>query len=292
MKNDIFSAYHPIVSFVYFAMCIGITMFFMNPVILCISLISAIICGAVCGSALLRSLKFMIPVVLFTAILNPLFNHRGATILTYLPNDNPLTLESVVYGCVSGTMLAATLLWFMLFSAVFTSEKIVYLFGRIIPSLSLVLSMTLRLIPKFKRQIHEISDAQHSLGNDITKGNLTDRTKTALSIFSILITQSLEDSIDTADSMKSRGFGTKKRTAFSIYQWKTADTVALLYLILLGSIVIICTFSDDMQWMYFPKIVGNPASPAAVTMYAAFIGICITPIYLTVKEALKWRRSN
>lgn len=290
MKNDIFSAYHPIVSFVYFALCIGITMFFMNPVILCISLISAIICGAVCGSVLLRSLKFIIPVVLFTALLNPLFNHRGATILTYLPNDNPLTLESIAYGSVSGTMLAAVLLWFMLFSAVFTSEKIIYLFGRIIPSLSLVLSMTLRLVPKFRRQLHEISDAQHSLGNDVTKGSLSNRTKTALSIFSVLITQSLENSIDTADSMKSRGFGTKKRTAFSIYKWKTSDTVVLLYLILLGSVAVLCATVGDMQWVYFPKIIENPTSPVVITMYVAFTGICITPIYLTAKEALKWHR--
>ncbi len=292
MKNDIFSAYHPIVSFVYFAMCIGITMFSMNPMLLCISLISAIICGVICNSGLLRSLKFIIPVVLFTALLNPLFNHRGTTIITYLPNDNPLTLESVVYGCVSGTMLAATLLWFMLFSAVFTSEKLVYLFGRIIPSLSLVLSMTLRLVPKFKRQLHEISDAQRSLGNDVTKGKLSERTKTALSIFSVLITQSLEDSIDMADSMKSRGYGTKKRTAFSIYKWKTADTIALLYLILLGGIAVICAVSGNVQWVYFPKITANAVDVAALTMYMAFFGICITPIYLSVKEALKWRKSN
>lgn len=292
MKNDIFSVYHPFVNFVYFALCIGITMFFMNPVMLCISLISVMIYGLTSDTGMLKTLKFIVPVVFFTSLLNPLFNHRGATILFYLPNDNPLTLESIIYGCISGIMLAAVLLWFMRLSNVFISDKFVYLFGRIVPSLALLLSMTLRLVPKFERQLREINDAQRSLGNDVTKGNLLDRLKTAFAIFSVLITKSLEDSIDTADSMKSRGYGTRKRTAFSIYKWKSADTLALSYLILLGMIVVTCSVTGNVQWEYFPEIKGNPASPTSVIMYISFSGICITPIYLNVKETLKWHRSN
>ena len=41
------------------------------------------------------------------ALINPAFNHEGATLLTYLPSGNPLTLESILYGLAAGARLGA-----------------------------------------------------------------------------------------------------------------------------------------------------------------------------------------
>ena len=292
MKSiDLFSSYHPIINFLYFALCIGFTMVFMHPIMLVISLLSAFLYGITLNGrkALLFSLKYMIPVILFTAIINPAFNHQGKTFLAYLPTGNALTAESIVYGAASGIMLAAVLVWFTCFSAVISSDKFVYLFGRIIPALSLVLSMTLRLVPKFKRQLHEVCDAQRALGRDVSSGSLWQRTKTAVSVFSVLITWSLEDSIETADSMKSRGYGTKRRTAFSIYTWNKRDSCALIYLLALGVCVIISSMCGNLFWRYFPDIRGMTNQLFSVLTYIAFAGICITPIFIDGKEALYWR---
>ena len=67
-----------------------------------------------------------------------------------------------------------------------TSDKFVYLFGRIIPALSLVLSMTLRFIPKFQAQIHTVSNAQRCVGRDVSDGSLLQRAKHGLTILSIM----------------------------------------------------------------------------------------------------------
>lgn len=40
----------------------------------------------------------MIPFLLFMAVMNPVFNHQGVTILFYLNNGNPITKESILYG--------------------------------------------------------------------------------------------------------------------------------------------------------------------------------------------------
>lgn len=287
---DLFSSYHPIINFLYFALCIGFTMVFMHPIMLVISLLSAFLYGITLNGrkALLFSLKYMIPVILFTAVINPAFNHQGKTFLAYLPTGNALTAESIVYGAASGIMLAAVLVWFTCFSAVISSDKFVYLFGRIIPALSLVLSMTLRLVPKFKRQLHEVCDAQRALGRDVSSGSLWQRTKTAVSVFSVLITWSLEDSIETADSMKSRGYGTKRRTAFSIYTWSKRDSCALIYLLALGVCVIISSLCGNLFWRYFPDIRGMTTQIFSVLTYIAFAVICITPIFIDGKEALYW----
>ena len=84
--------------------------------------------------------------------------------LTYLPSGNPLTLESILYGVAAAVMLASVVLWFSSYNEVMTSDKFVYLFGRMIPALSLVLSMALRFIPKFKSQMEVVSEAQACIG--------------------------------------------------------------------------------------------------------------------------------
>ena len=124
--------------------------------------------------------------MLMAALINPAFNHEGITILTYLPSGNPLTLESVLYGIAAAMMLAAVITWFSCYTAVMTSDKFIYLFGRIIPALSLVLSMTLRFVPKFKVQLHVVSEAQRCVGRDVSDGSVPQRLRNAVTILSRL----------------------------------------------------------------------------------------------------------
>lgn len=167
----------------------------------------------------------MLPVFLISAVLNPMFNHEGATILLYLPSQNPLTLESIVYGFASGVMLVSALHWFSCYQVVMTSDKFIYLFGKAIPAMSLVLSMVFRFVPKFKNQITKVSDAQKCIGRDVTNGNILSRAGHGMKILSIMTTWALENSVETADSMKSRGYGLRGRNHFSIYRFDTRDCI-------------------------------------------------------------------
>ena len=137
--GDAFSRYHPLVNFLFFALVLAYSMVLMHPVCLAVSLTGALVYAGELGGrrALAGHLRFALPVLLLAAIVNPAFNHAGVTILTYLPSGNPLTLESILYGLAAGAMLCAVVLWFVCFNAVITSDKFVYLFGRVIPALSL-----------------------------------------------------------------------------------------------------------------------------------------------------------
>ena len=46
-------------------------------------------------------------------------------------------------------MLLSVILWFSVFNSVFDSEKLIYIFGRFLPRLALLLSMVLHFVPKF-----------------------------------------------------------------------------------------------------------------------------------------------
>jgi energy-coupling factor transport system permease protein len=231
--RDSFAGYHPIVNMLYFAAVITFSMFFTHPVCLALSLLCAFSYSVyINGSKALRfNLFCMLPMLLLAALINPAFNHEGATILAYLRSGNPLTLESIAYGVAAATMLITVISWFSCFNAVMTSDKLVYLFGRAIPALSLILSMALRFVPRFKAQIKVISDAQRCVGRDVSNGGLFRRARHGIRILSIMVTWALENAIETADSMKGRGYGLPGRTAFSIYRFDRRDMRALVFVL-------------------------------------------------------------
>ena len=288
MSKDAFSDFHPAVNLLYFAAVIGFAMFFLHPVSLALSFLCAAAYSLYLhGKKTLRvGLLYMLPMVIFTAILNPLFNHQGATILGYLPNGNPLTLESVAYGIAAAVMLVTVIAWFSCFNAVMTSEKLIYLFGRVIPALSLILSMSLRFVPRFGTQIKVISNAQKGIGRDISNGSILSKAKYGIRILSIMVTWALENAVESADSMKSRGYGLPGRTAFSIFRFTKRDGYALTYISVCAAAVIAGAATGAYHFRYFPTIRGEWTGSWTIAVFAAYLALCIFPIIINLKEDL------
>ena len=289
--QDRFAKYHPLVNFLYFALVIGFSMALSHPIAQGISLICALTYAIQTEGkkAVLFSLKWCLPMFLLTAFINPAFSHEGITILTYLPGGNPLTLESILYGLSAGLMLVTVLLWFSNFNRVITSDKFIYLFGRIIPAMSLVLSMTLRFIPKFKGQLSAVTDAQRCIGRDVSQGSLWKRTKTAITILSIMVTWALENAIETADSMKSRGYGLKGRTAFSIYRFEDRDKMALLFFGFCGLFLLAGTISNAFGFLYFPRLRYVGINVVTMSFEFVYLSLCMMPVVLNWAEERKWK---
>ncbi len=283
-----FSKYHPIVNFIYFLTVIGFSMVFMHPATLAISLVAGFIYSVMLNGkkAIKFNLVYMIPLVFVTALINPAFNHEGMTILTYLPSDNPLTLESIIYGIASAVMLMCVICHFSCFNKIMTSDKFVYLFGKIVPALSLVLSMVLRFVPKFSLHLKTVSTAQAFVGRDMSCGNIIDRAKNGIKILSIMITWSLETAIDTADSMKSRGYGLPARSAYSNFRLGMRDVKALIYIIALSAYIIMGSLRGGLVFRYFPVIKGN----FDISVIPAYLLLFICPIIIEVKEAIRWKK--
>lgn len=290
--KDAFSQMHPIVNFIFFAFVIGFSMFIMNPACLLISLVCALVNALYLkGKKAVRlSVLYLLPTIIIIAIVNPVFNHDGVTMLAYFPWDNPLTLESIIYGIATAVLLSSIVLWFSCFNEVMTSDKFIYLFGRVIPSLSLVLSMALRFVPKFIFQFNVIRNSQKCIGRDISDGKLLQRLKNAAKIISIMISWVLENAIETADSMKSRGHGLKGRTAFSIYRFSKRDAAVLSLIMTSGVILIIMSVLDVAKFRYFPSVKGNVISAPAIIYYALYFSLMIMPLAINVWEGIKWKR--
>ena len=169
-----------------------------------------------------------------------------------------------------------------------TSDKFVYLFGRIIPALSLVLSMTLRFVPKFQAQLQVVSEAQRCIGRDVSNGGVLQRLRNAITILSIMVTWSLENAIETADSMKSRGYGLPGRTAFSIYRFDSRDQSALSWLLYCGFFLCCGAAAKGFYWRYYPTARGVPLTPMTVCLQAVYLALCLMPVILNIRADREW----
>jgi energy-coupling factor transport system permease protein len=289
--KDCFSQYHPAVNFFYFAGVLIFSMIFMHPVCLVISFFSAFVYSIYLNGqkSLKFNIKYMLPLLLLTALINPAFNHEGQTILTYLSNGNPITLESIVYGFAAAIMLISVICWFSCYNSVMTSDKFVYLFGRIIPAFSLIFSMTLRFVPRFKAQFKVVSQAQRCLGRDISNGSVWQRVRHGITIISIMVTWALENAIETADSMKSRGYGLPGRTAFSIYSFEKRDKIALIFYVCCCLYIVIGSITGGLEWRYFPSIEGTLSSFYTISIYICYFAMCISPVMINLREDRKWK---
>jgi energy-coupling factor transport system permease protein len=258
----------------------------MHPVLICISLI----CGTMYLLYLkgvkdvLKSFRYMIVMVLMIVIINPMFNHEGATILYYLSNGNPITKESIIYGIFMALLLVSVINWCGCYNIVVTSDKFIYLFGRIIPHFSLILSMILRYIPRFKIQFRQVKEARAAIYGDITKGNIIRRIKNFANIISAMISWSLENSIETSDSMRARGYGMKGRTSFSIYRFQKRDGIVCGCIFCCISIVAYGLLSEKMYYRYYPTFESNLFEIKMIGIYIVYTLMCIIPLIINYME--------
>jgi energy-coupling factor transport system permease protein len=292
-ERSIFAGFHPLLNYLYFAYVALVTVLFLHPVLLAVSLASAFAWSVYLGGAKARrfGLVFVLPLMLVAAAFNPAFNHEGVTILTYF-RDNPITLESIIYGACAAAMIGGVIFWFVCYSAVMTSDKFIYLFGRIVPALSLIISMALRFIPRYGAQAKRIASARRGVGLGASSGGFMSRLRNGGGILSVMVTWALENAVETSDSMRSRGYGLKGRTAYSIYRFDARDRAMLLFLCALMAVVVSAAAFGAVSVGFFPLFEMNAQTPLALLVYVCHAVICLMPLTLDVREDAVWRLSK
>lgn len=201
-----FESCHPAVNFLFFAAVIYGSVAFQHPVFLAISCLCAFAFSMKRNGK--RAVIFnlcLLPLVVCFALYYSSYHHFGVTVLKQNFIGNNLTVESFVYGMVTGLRAAAVCMWLSCLFRVVSSDKVLYLFGRVSPRLSLFLTILLRFIPRIGREARKINLAQKGIGRGSNQGNLFRRLVNCLRIFSMLITWMISALALESDSMRSRG---------------------------------------------------------------------------------------
>lgn len=275
--KDGFGGYHPLANLIFFSSVIAFAMLTDDPVMIAVSLFGALsyaflLKGVKQALGMLKAVAFM---VIFTAMLNPMFNHAGVTPLFYLPWGNAVTLEAIAFGIGAGLKLAAVVMWFFSFNAIMTSDKIIYIFGRISPYFALVLSLILTFVPVMKNRFKLCFEAQAQFGG----GKLLTASKCLLSTAGWAI----EEAADTAQSMHARGFGLKGRTSFHLFAMERKDSVFIAVCIMLTAFVGVLFYKGAFDFYYYPyiKSFGNGLRFWGASGY---LFMCLMPVWIWIGE--------
>ena len=227
-----FDKVHPVVAFTFFTVAISINMFATNFVHLFICFLSSLILRYLLKKEkIFYILVFTIgAIIVFTAV-NMIFNSSSSTVLFTIFGFN-ITL-SLLFGIKLSFLYISVINLFSCYSLIITSDKFIFLFGKIVPSTSLLFCMIMRFIPLYKRIINHMLCVSKCIGKGILKGQSKRKNiKNAMIILSAIMTSALENSIYTSQAMINRGYGLSGKTNFVIYKFRYSDKILLGFVIL------------------------------------------------------------
>lgn len=307
--RDRLGDYHPVVVFAYFAVVIVLAVVMFHPVMCAVSL-----AGALCYATALRgrkALKFFVglPLIMMVLIflMNPVFVHKGVTVL-FMVGDVQITKEAFVYGAVAALMTGSVTMWFYCYSVVMTQDKFMAVFGRRAPASSLIFSMVLRFIPRFTEQAAKVDEAQSGFfvtrgeecgtdfrisDEDVVKDSdkfenergedvghapeKKNRIRRAMSSMSILTTWAMENTVETADSMRARGYGLSGRTSCLSRRAVSRDIVMAVLLTVATACVMGAKINGALYFAAYPVVTGVNEGYMTVGTIIVYAALCLMP---------------
>lgn len=289
-ESDAFGRCHPAVGLVFFAGAVGLGAVVMHPAYIlasvALSLTYYILLNGAKGFHIIR---IYLPLTLLMTFLNPLLNTRGERVLFHI-FGRPYTLEALLYGAALSGMLIAMMLWMGCYNAVMTSDKVMTVLGNLVPTVATLFLMVLRLVPNLFRKHRQLAGARRCIGHGTTDGGSKRQlVEDNLNIFSALISWALEGGAVTADSMKSRGYGTGRRTTFTRYSMTGRDGVLLGLMAALIAAVAANLFAGGAGAEFTPVMEIAPLTGWRLAGWCAYVLFLSLPTVFYIKEAIQWR---
>lgn len=213
--------------------------------------------GVPLGSVL-KSIKAVIFLVVFTALLNILF---------YSPKDGDVHLFWVVYkeGLIGAGFLALRLIALVMGSSILTLtttpvsltdgiESLLKPLSYIkvpVHDLALIMSIALRSIPTLANETERIINAQKARGADFDSGNLIARAKALIPVLIPLLISAFRRGDELGDAMDARCYtGSKIRTKYKKLTFGVRDLVAVLVVaVVLTGVILLNVYGAEITLM-------------------------------------------
>ena len=283
-----FDSYHPAINFIFFTSVIAFSFMFTQPIFLMVGYICAFVYSSYLGrtKALILNIFAFIFIIIF-AFYYSSYNHFGITNLAFNFIGNAITLESVYAGFVKGIHIASGAMWFYCMVKIVSSDKVIYLLGKIWPRLSLFVSIILRFAPQIVTRFVHVNKSQTSIGRGISQGSFVTKIRNAIRVTSIVITWSLENFVESSLSMKSRGYTLKGRTAYSLYRFDNRDRSVVITMFFCLTVIAMGIMLDQTKMLIDPQIILYPITALSYIFYGIYAFYCFLPMLLQIYANFK-----
>ena len=252
-RPTVFDTLHAAVPALLFAGTALLTMLAVQPVYVALSLAGALAFSlrARGARATAHGLVWQLPLLALICLLNPLFSASGSTLVCKL-GSRSVYLESLAYGAAMGALLVAVVLWFEGAACVLTQDRLLALSPRRARSLPLVVSLAAQLVPQMLDRARTVRATLAACTAAGRRGGLRDelvRTST------VLLTWSLEDSVERADSLRARGWESgRPRTSYRPERLRRRDAAALAGVAALLALCAVCAWRTCAGWSFYPAM--------------------------------------
>lgn len=253
VRSIVFDACHAAVPATLFAGAAALGMLAVHPVLVAISLAGALAFSLVARGAVAtaRGLVWQLPMLALVCLANPLFSASGSTLLFKL-GPRSVYLESLACGATMGALMVATVVWFEDAAAVLSQDRLLTLAGRRARSLPLVVSMAAQLVPQLLSRGRVVRSA---LGACTAAGERPALRDELVRTSTVLLTWSLEDSIERADAMRARGWESGcARTCYRSERLRRRDVAALCGIAALVVAAGSCAWLLCARWRFYPQM--------------------------------------
>ncbi len=288
MSNG-FSSIHPLLCFIYFISTCIACMIFTHPFYLYTILVIVVLLNWSLdgGKALNKVIRGYLVLAVVICVLNPIFSSKGATILFYI-QDHAVTVESMVFGVQWAITLLSILLVFVAYNLVMTPDRFLYVFASFAPKSAFVVTVTLRFVPLLKRRLSEIMTVQKIQGSYLKRSSKRQKMRDGMETLYTLITWSLEEGLQTANSMRARGYGVRKRTSATIYELTRNDYIVMWIMAVTGVVSISGLFLGLGQYEVYPQLQKLEWTPLMMLHFLSVFIFVSIPIFLNGKVLLQW----
>ena len=208
------------------ACCLFIVLYTTNPVYKVLVLAAAL--SALAAGAGIRRIRGLLIAVLlvsaFAIALNFVSAHLGTTVLFELPAQipalgGPYTLEALVFGASGGVTISAAILAAAPFSLLLDSHEVMDALPAALSRTGVAIASSLNLVPAVATSFVEVTEAQR------LRGWRPRGPRSWIDVVVPVVLTSVEGSIQLAESMEARGFGSGARTAMASHALRRSDWV-------------------------------------------------------------------
>jgi energy-coupling factor transport system permease protein len=265
------------------ATCIFIVLSTTNPAYKAAVLAAALVALAA-GVGLHRMRGLLIGVLLiaaFAVLLNFVSAHLGSTVLFELPDQipalgGPYTLEALAFGATGGLTIGAAILSAAPFSLLLSTHEVMDALPAALSRTGAAIAASLNLVPEVAASFVQVTEAQR------LRGWRPRGPRSWSEIVVPVVLTSVEGSIQLAESMEARGFGSGPRTTVKPAGLHRSD-----WLLISASAAALAIFVTSQAagwaapWFAYPTLTLPSVDPRPV---AACL-LLLTPV-------LVWRSRN
>lgn len=212
--------------------------------------------GQIPMKSVLRSLKPLVWIILFTAVINIFFTKSGVQLVDFYFIH--IYSGGIVYAAmmalrVVALLIGTTMLLSYTTSPIALTDGIEQLLGPLkklhipVHEFAMMMTIALRFIPTLIEETDKIMSAQKARGADFETGSLISRAKALIPIFIPLFVSAIRRAEELATAMECRCYhGGDGRTRMHVLKYSGRDFVALVAIVVFAGVLV------AMRWLPLP----------------------------------------